>query len=744
MLFPEDVIDPSLYDEIEFLNDLNINGGIDSVELGTEDLESDSLLFTLNKITVNSVFASVGAAVALFTSLITLYSDITDSRLLVDSDAETITDKINRLVNQFSRKAIEKKVRDSAAHVEVPVSLLNQAKSDLIRAGSFSLLVKERQKLTEADGFNVTRVVESLSGCPPFFFDRAIDIALNGVKIPITETFISQTYPNPLRDLGRRLGNKYLQFAIESVEEGTGILLRLEDLLNLCPDEEFHFGNSAHCVFQNGKARFIIDCSNATEGYEPLNTPWCKEWAKVNWGNLVLPTVEEICTDLSIFCEDNGYNLDQLRMILLDVSNAFGKMRIDAESVRYLGVLVHENPELVLARIKCFFGKSEFPYEYNDISKCLEHKSQEIVFGVARVYVDDLAAFSLHTEADRNQEELKQLHTKLFGLRGLNDEKSKNKPSLQGEFIGWYWDLKAGTIRPKDSAVNKLLLLVYVIIDAEAVSWSLLHCQILVSLTIHYSKGLLSMNCFTKPFINMLAGKERRANDQRMVTDAARFAIYIWRSVLLQPAFMAAPISSLSKSSRDQFDYLTINDAEQSLGVGIENSRGDLLAFCSYDLPFSKTHSKFQNVREFMGFILSLLMIHRNFGAPRGTKVKMLTDSISAKTWVEKDRCSSRFANTAFLLYIWTLFLTGYVVVEVKHIPGASDQMRPIDDLSRRRAPTGYDPSLRVEATNSFLDKVFAICGLDLDEEFRPSCAEQHVMLKQIVTLVRSYLADTN
>ncbi len=71
--------------------------------------------------------------------------------------------------------------------------------------------------------------------------------------------------------------------------------------------------------------------------------------------------------------------------------------------------------------------------------------------------------------------------------------------------------------------------------------------------------------------------------------------------------------------------------------------------------------------------------------------------------------------------------------------------MRPIDDLSRRRAPTGYDPSLRVEADNNcFLDGVFAICGLNLDEEFRPSCAEQLGMLKSIVTLVRGYLADTN
>ena len=69
----EEVINPSTYDELEFLNDLNFNGGIDSVELEANDVESDRLLFTLNKITVNSVFASVGAAVSLFTSLVTLY-----------------------------------------------------------------------------------------------------------------------------------------------------------------------------------------------------------------------------------------------------------------------------------------------------------------------------------------------------------------------------------------------------------------------------------------------------------------------------------------------------------------------------------------------------------------------------------------------------------------------------------------------------------------------------------------------
>jgi uncharacterized protein (DUF608 family) len=103
----------------------------------------------------------------------------------------------------------------------------------------------------------------------------------------------------------------------------------------------------------------------------------------------------------------------------------------------------------------------------------------------------------------------------------------------------------------------------------------------------------------------------------------------------------------------------------------------------------------------------------------------MLTDNISAKTW--------------------TVFLTGYVIVEVQRIPGASTQMQPIDDLSRNRIPTGYeDPTLRVEINNEFLDQVFALCGLDLDEEFLPSCTQQLEMMRKRVTLVRGYIADTN
>jgi len=133
-----------------------------------------------------------------------------------------------------------------------------------------------------------------------------------------------------------------------------------------------------------------------------------------------------------------------------------------------------------LVRIKAFFGKSEFPYEYNILSKCLEHKSQMIVHGITKINVDDLVAFSLNTYAESDQEKLKLLHTNLFGSTGLNVTKSKAIPSVQGDFIGWFWDLAAGTVRPKKAAIDKLKVTLFVIIDNTAEFWSLRQVQVLV------------------------------------------------------------------------------------------------------------------------------------------------------------------------------------------------------------------------------------------------------------------------
>jgi len=57
---------------------------MDYSEVDKSDLESENLL-SINKVTVNSIHQSVGAAVILFEFLVVLFFEITNSLILVDN-----------------------------------------------------------------------------------------------------------------------------------------------------------------------------------------------------------------------------------------------------------------------------------------------------------------------------------------------------------------------------------------------------------------------------------------------------------------------------------------------------------------------------------------------------------------------------------------------------------------------------------------------------------------------------------
>ena len=64
-----------------------------------------------------------------------------------------------------------------------------------------------------------------------------------------------------------------------------------------------------------------------------------------------------------------------------------------------------------------------------------------------------------------------------------------------------------------------------------------------------------------------------------------------------------------------------------------------------------------------MGCLLSILIIAMVEKAPRGTKIFMKTDSMSALTWIEKNRGNSKYEQVSFLAYSWLLIMTGYIIV---------------------------------------------------------------------------------
>jgi hypothetical protein len=115
---------------------------MDYSEVDKSDLESENLL-SINKVMINSIHQSVGAAVILFEFLVVLFFEITNSLILVDNNVDQIVEELTLLVKQFSRKSIELKVKDSAESVEVLSSILIQGRCDLLRTKSLSALACE-------------------------------------------------------------------------------------------------------------------------------------------------------------------------------------------------------------------------------------------------------------------------------------------------------------------------------------------------------------------------------------------------------------------------------------------------------------------------------------------------------------------------------------------------------------------------------------------------------------------------
>ena len=78
------------------------------------------------------------------------------------------------------------------------------------------------------------------------------------------------------------------------------------------------------------------------------------------------------------------------------------------------------------------------------------------------------------------------------------------------------------------------------------------------------------------------------------------------------------------------------------------------------------------------------------------------------------------------------------------HIAGASEEMRPFDDLSRERLPEGFDELKFVETSNDVrLSRLFATCSPILDGDMsRPSGVFHFSIMQKVVRLVKECIEN--
>jgi len=617
--------------------------------------------------------------------------------------------------------------------------------AELRVAGSLISLIEQRQATAAPGMLNIERVRACLSGCDPVDFVRLTDLATHGARIIPPMGFVRQSVPNSMRSIAGRLGKCFEKHAHKLWSEGKVLILPLEEIESYdCP--QLNFSGDMWWVGNQGKpqGRILIDATHTTGDGCVMNTPDVKEAITNLYGDLKLPLAQRILADTVAYCEENNVSLMDMVLSKYDVVGAFGQQFVHPADAPLLAIRLTE--ALIMVHMFGQFGPLGQPQTYGVLMRSTEACLRLLVSALVNTYLDDYILIMHRLVAASEHLKTGQFLRDVLGNAAINDKKTV-EPSPEGEILGWFVSFPSKSVRPNDRGIRILAAVFFAVdITTPGVRWSLHLVQVLSSLTERYSLAIIGMRVFVDQFTNLQRGTVQSSDrfnlSRRTVSSMAKLAVVFWRAVILimisDPSYLAVPIEYFARDIlSESYSYSVVTDAADSVGLLLFEG-ADLIAYTSYAFPFYAHEGKFQNAREFLGIVLALILFKRQFNLPRGSKIALRSDNMSALSWVKKNKTTSELAHFAFIAYSYVVIITGYEVVDLTHIAGKSDEMFNSDALSRNRPTRDLDSSLFVVTSGiTKLDALFALLDPSGDT---PILSTHLTLFDKVVRLVTSAL----
>ena len=201
-------------------------------------------------------------------------------------------------------------------------------------------------------------------------------------------------------------------------------------------------------------------------------------------------------------------------MFKADISNCFNQL--------------HWHPaSLLMIMLTCGFGVAVTPMVWAVIGDALNRKINRVAPSRTFTYVDDFFGAGTFSDTSRTQQIVHDTITAVLGPEGLSVK--KNVHAQKAEILGIFIDFPTASMRPKDTAIEKLFLVLF---SADVAKLQpLAYWQCLASLTNLYSHVLHGMRPFVAPIIRMT--HREHVNRPRKANANAQFAIEIWRTVIV-------------------------------------------------------------------------------------------------------------------------------------------------------------------------------------------------------------------
>ena len=277
---------------------------------------------------------------------------------------------------------------------------------------------------------------------------------------------------------------------------------------------------------------------------------------------------------------------------------------------------------------------------------------------------------------------------------------------------------------------------------------------VLAAIAERYSNGILGARCLVAGLNKMVGVALRRPKSKVSATSEAKFEIEMWRVMGLllwaNPTSFSISIEMFThryditklQSNRNVF---TITDASGwRICVALYDTETKfLIAWSSYLFPFKSDPGLYQNNREFLGVIMSLMLFRIKFPCETSSKnadqfqFKWVGDNKSALSWVTKEKCNSLAGQTASMVYTRFQIYSNIYVNEVEHLPGV--MMGDIDHNSRDNPAPSLIPSLYVS-----LDTIPAFASIIklLDPSINRNLQQHHtafINIHELLSVLLNY-----
>jgi hypothetical protein len=364
------------------------------------------------------------------------------------------------------------------------------------------------------------------------------------------------------------------------------------------------------------------------------------------------------------------------------------------------------------------FGITYMPMAWCCLSNAVCRRINKEIDGVMSVFVDDYIGFSTEKSANDGKRRTGQIISECVNPKARSESKSV-EPTKWCDTLGWSVDLVNETFGPNQKGIDKLLVSFHFVDYNKCLSVRVY--QLLSSLAERYSAGIKAWAAFVRPLHKMLT----KCNHMRKPNETVKFCIDMWRIISLMlyadPSWFNSKISGITGYRYERGAYVkncisVISDASPwKLGAAIwESESGKFLCYTSYALPFVDELEKYQNLREYLGLLLSLILVRVHYRDTEIKDIEWTNDNTTALSWAEDNKCASSYVHFANVIMSWFQIYTGINVARVNRIPGKD--MGFIDDLSRDVNNTLRSTVLEVDVRSEVIGELFSLCSPSLHQ----------------------------